>query len=56
MKGKKPYTIKADIQGAVNKMWKNCDKEKIRKFLRLGECEKPSPKIVVSMVKHYIEG
>ncbi len=52
---KKSYTIKADIQVAVNKMWLYGNKEKIRKFLRLGEYEKPSPKCVVSMVRYYIE-
>lgn len=52
---KKSYTIKADIQGAVNKMWLYGNKEKIRRFLRLGEYEKPSPKCVVSMVRYYIE-
>lgn len=53
--GKTAYTIKADIQGAVNKMWVYANKEKIRRFLRMGETEKPSPKLVVCMVKYYIE-
>lgn len=53
--GKTPFTIKADVQSAVNKMWRYANKEKVRKFLRLGDCDKPSPKTVVSMVKYYIE-
>lgn len=52
---KSSYTIKADIQGAVNKMWLYANKEKVRKFLRLGEYESPSPKCVISMVRYYIE-
>lgn len=55
IKGKKAFTIKADIQGSVNKMWKYANREKVRKILRLGEYDKPSPKCVVSMVKYYID-
>ena len=53
--GKKSGTIKADVQGAINKMWKATDKEKTRKMLRLGENESPSPSNVVSMIKYYIQ-
>lgn len=55
IEGKTPFTIKADIQLAVNKMWRYANREKVRKFLRLGESDKPSPKIVVSMVRYYVE-
>lgn len=49
------YSIKADIQRAVNKMWKYANKERVRKLLRLGDDEKPSPKNIVPMVKYYID-
>ncbi len=49
------YTIKSDIYTAINAMWKYTDKEKTRKILRLGECDKPSAKLVISMTKYYIE-
>ncbi len=55
IEGKTPFTIKADIQLAVKKMWRYANKEKVRKFLRLGECDEPSPKIIVSMVRYYVE-
>lgn len=54
IKGKKAYTIKADVQVAVHKMWKYANKEKVRKFLRLGDYEEPSAKNVVTMVKYYV--
>lgn len=49
------YTIKSDIYTAINAMWKYTDKEKTRKILRIGECDRPSAKLVISMVKYYIE-
>lgn len=48
------YSVKADVQRAVNNMWKYANKEKVRKLLRLGQDEKPSPKNVVPMVKYYV--
>ena len=54
IKGKKAYTIKADVQVAVHKMWKYANEEKVRKFLRLGDYEEPSAKNVVTMVKYYV--
>ena len=54
IKGKKAYTIKADVQVAIHKMWKYANKEKVRKFLRLGDYEEPSAKNVVTMVKYYV--
>ena len=54
--GKRPGTIKADVQGAINKMWRVSDKEKTRKIFRLVGNETPSPSNVVSMMKYYIEG
>lgn len=54
IKGKKARTIKADVQVAVHKMWKYANKEKVRKFLRLGDYEEPSAKNVVSMVRYYV--
>lgn len=49
------YTVKADVQRAVNKMWKYANKEKVRKILRLADDEKPSPKNIVPMVIYYVE-
>lgn len=48
-------SIKSDIQRAVDKMWKYANKEKVRKFLRLGENEDPSPKNIVPILKYRIE-
>lgn len=55
-RGKKQssHSVKADIQRAVNKMWKYANKEKVRKILRLAEDEKPSPKNIVPMVVFYM--
>lgn len=54
-KGCNTYTIKSDIYTAINAMWKYTDKEKVRKSLRIGECDKPSAKLVISMVRYYVE-
>ena len=48
-------TIKSNINTAISNMCKFTDKVKTRKILRLGEHEKPSAKIIISMVKYYIE-
>lgn len=48
-------SIKSGIQRAVDKMWKYANKEKVRKFLRLGENEDPSPKNIVPILKYRIE-
>ena len=47
-------TVKADVQRAVNKMWRCANKEKVRELLKLGADEKPSPKNVVPMVIYYV--
>ena len=48
-------TIKADINTAVNKMWRySDDRNKVRRILRLGSIENPSSKRVITMVKYYI--
>lgn len=54
-RGKQATTVKADVQGAINKMWHHSNKEKVRKFFRLGDYESPSPSSVVSMMKYYID-
>ena len=48
-------TIKSNIRVAVNKMWRNANQEYVRKYLRLGETDKPSSKDVAMMVKYYVE-
>lgn len=53
-KGENMYTIKSNINTAVNNMWNSADKTKVRRILRLGECDKPSSKGVISMVKYYV--
>lgn len=52
-KGCNKYTFKADINTAVNTMWRDTDREKARKILRIGEKDKPSSKTVIEMVKYY---
>lgn len=54
-KGENTYTIKSDINTAINNMWKYTDKAKARRILRLGDYDKPSSKNVISMVKYYVE-
>lgn len=53
-KGENIHTIKSNINTAINNMWNSTDRTKVRKILRLGECDKPSSKDVISMVKYYI--
>ena len=53
--GKRPRTIKGDIQSSIDKMWKYCNKEKVRDYFGLGDNENPSPKNVIPMVKYYAE-
>ena len=53
-KGENMHTIKSDINTAINNMWKYTDRTKTRRILRLGECDKPSCKDVISMVKYYV--
>lgn len=48
-------SIKSEIQRATDEMWKLGDREKVRKFLRLGDKEIPSPKNIVPMIKYRIE-
>ncbi len=54
-KNQSSYCIKANIQRAVNHMWKYANKEKIRKIFRLADDEKPSPKNIVPMIIYYLE-
>ena len=54
-KGENTYTIKSDINTAINNMWKYTDKAKARRILRLGDYDKLSSKNVISMVKYYVE-
>ncbi|MCI8999640.1 MAG: response regulator [Clostridia bacterium] len=53
-KGENMNTIKSDINTAINNMWKYTNKERTRRILRLGECDKPSSKNVIAMVKYYV--
>lgn len=54
-KGKRPYTVKGDIQGSIDKMWKYCNKEKVRDYFGLGDNENPSPKNIIPMIRYYAE-
>lgn len=49
------FTVKANIKVAVDCMWRNANKPKIRKYLRIGDEDKPSSKDITTMVKYYIE-
>ena len=50
-------TIKADINTAINNMWRySDDRNKVRRILRLGSIENPSSKRVITMVKYYVNG
>lgn len=49
------HTFKSDIHTAIKNMWRYTDREKTKKILRLSDCDKPSSKGVISMVKYYIE-
>lgn len=53
-KNERAYTIKSNIKVAIDAMWKNANKDLVRRYLRLGENERPSSKNVTSMVKYYI--
>ncbi len=53
-KGENIHTIKSDINTAIKNMWKYTDRNKARRILRLGECDRPSSKGVISMVKYYV--
>lgn len=54
-KGKRPHTIKGDIQGSIDKMWKYCNKEKVRDYFGLGDNENPSPKNIIPVIRYYVE-
>ena len=51
--GYNSFTVKANINTAINTMWRFTDREKTRKILRIGEKDKPSSKTVIEMVKYY---
>lgn len=53
-KGENIHTIKSNINTAINNMWKYTDRNKVRRILRLGECDRPSSKGIISMVKYYV--
>lgn len=54
--GQNTHTVKSDINTAINNMWRYTDRNRTRKILRLGACDRPSSKNVISMVKYHIAG
>lgn len=54
-KGKRPFTVKGDIQGAIDKMCKYKKEEEIKRIFKLGDTETPSPKNIIPMVRYYTE-
>lgn len=53
--GENAHTTKSNISTAINNMWKHTERSRTRRILRLGEHEKPSAKIIIAMVKYYIQ-
>lgn len=52
--GDNTHTVKSCVNTAIKNMWRSTDRNKVRKILRLGECDEPSSKDVISMVKYYV--
>lgn len=48
------HTIKSNIKNAIDSMWKDANKELVRRYLRIGEDGTPSSKNITTMVKMYI--
>lgn len=55
IKNESSHTIKSNVKSAIDAMWKNANKDLVRRYLRLGENERPSSKNVTSMMKYYID-
>lgn len=54
IKNESAHTIKSNVKSSIDAMWKNANKDLVRRYLRLGEKERPSSKNVTSMMKYYI--
>lgn len=52
--GDNTHTVKSCVNTAIKSMWRSTDRSKTRKILRLGECDEPSSKDVISMVKYHV--
>lgn len=55
IKNESAHTIKSNVKCAIDSMWKNSNKDLVRRYLRLGENERPSSKNVTTMMKYYID-
>lgn len=55
IKNIRPHTIKSNIKNAIDAMWKNANKDVVRRYLRLGECDRPSSKKMTTTIKYYID-
>ena len=53
-RGQNVNTLKSDIDTAIKNMWRFADRSKTRKILRIGDYDKPSCKVIISMVKYYM--
>jgi len=54
IKNESAHTIKSNVKSSIDAMWKNANKDLVRRYLRLGEKERPSSKNVTSMMKYCI--
>lgn len=54
IKKESSHTIKSNIRSAIDAMWENANKDLVRRYLRLGENDRPSSKNVTTMMKYYI--
>lgn len=54
IKNESAFTIKSNVKSAIDAMWKNSNKDLVRRYLRLGDNDRPSSKNVTSMMKYYI--
>lgn len=55
LKNESSHTIKSNVKSAIDSMWKNANKDLTRRYLRLGENDRPSSKNVTTMIKYYID-
>lgn len=55
LKNESSHTIKSNVKSAIDSMWKNTNKDLARRYLRLGENDRPSSKNVTTMIKYYID-
>ena len=55
VKNLRAHTIKSNIKNAIDAMWENANKDVVRRYLRLGEGDRPSSKKMTTTIKYYID-